>query len=236
MYTLKITDENTVITTVKESIVERSNAVDKIQIITNKMYRDQIDMTDVTVYMKYTLPVTKTIKMIKLIAHDINYETNYIQYIIPADARITAEPGDIEVTFTFYKLVKNLDDSITSYVRKTQSGIISITPLVPFDKYVPDEMLDGLDKQILSLMARQKDIEALNEAIYNGLVKELDIRYDDENDKITLTNREGDTGKGIKIDDLSSIIAEGMLGKDPDGEQDGVVNLDNVVQLDNLLK
>lgn len=52
MYTLKITDENTVITTVKESIVERSNVVDKIQIITNKMYRDQIDMTDATVYMK----------------------------------------------------------------------------------------------------------------------------------------------------------------------------------------
>ena len=30
MYTLKITDENTVVTTVKESIVERSNYVDKI--------------------------------------------------------------------------------------------------------------------------------------------------------------------------------------------------------------
>ena len=27
MYTLKITDENTVVTTVKESIVERSNSV-----------------------------------------------------------------------------------------------------------------------------------------------------------------------------------------------------------------
>ena len=44
MYTLKITDENTVVTTVKESIVERSNYVDKIQIVTSKMYREQIDM------------------------------------------------------------------------------------------------------------------------------------------------------------------------------------------------
>lgn len=40
MYTLKITDENTVVTTVKESIVERSNYVDKIQIVTSKMYRE----------------------------------------------------------------------------------------------------------------------------------------------------------------------------------------------------
>ena len=49
MYTLKITDENTVVTTVKESIVERSNYVDKIQIVTSKMYREQIDMSDTTV-------------------------------------------------------------------------------------------------------------------------------------------------------------------------------------------
>ena len=41
MYTLKITDENTVVTTVKESIVERSNYVDKIQILTSKMYRER---------------------------------------------------------------------------------------------------------------------------------------------------------------------------------------------------
>ena len=110
MYTLKITDENTVVTTVKESIVERSNYVDKIQIVTSKMYREQIDMSDATLYMKYTLPVTKKIKMTQLVAHDLNYEENYIQYLIPVDALITAEPGDIEVTFTFYKLVKEYEE------------------------------------------------------------------------------------------------------------------------------
>ena len=44
MYTLKITDENTVVTTVKESIVERSNFVDKIQIVTSKFYRLKSDI------------------------------------------------------------------------------------------------------------------------------------------------------------------------------------------------
>ena len=46
MYTLKITDENTVVTTVKESIVERSNYVDKIQIVTSKMYREHRSPAD----------------------------------------------------------------------------------------------------------------------------------------------------------------------------------------------
>ena len=90
MYTLKITDENTVVTTVKESIVERSNYVDKIQIVTSKMYREQIDMSDTTVYMKYKLPVSDKIKMTQLIINNLEYEQNYIQYLIPVDASLTA--------------------------------------------------------------------------------------------------------------------------------------------------
>lgn len=118
MYTLKITDENTVVTTVKESIVERSNYVDKIQIVTSKMYREQIDMSDTTVYMKYKLPVSDKIKMTQLIINNLEYEQNYIQYLIPVDAALTAEAGDIEVSFTFLKLVANEDGTYTSYIRK----------------------------------------------------------------------------------------------------------------------
>lgn len=51
MYTLRITDNNNVITTVKESLMEKSNCVNSIQIIINKLYKEQIDMTDTTAYM-----------------------------------------------------------------------------------------------------------------------------------------------------------------------------------------
>lgn len=74
MYTLKISDENTVTTTVKEKIIERSNYVDKIQIIVDKLYREQIDMTDATVWMKYKMPVTDKIKMTQLVINDAAYE------------------------------------------------------------------------------------------------------------------------------------------------------------------
>ena len=88
MYTLKITDENTVTTTVKETLMERSNYVDKIQIVTSKMYREQIDMSDATVYMKYKLPVSNKIKLTQLTVNNLEYETNYIQYLIPVDAAL----------------------------------------------------------------------------------------------------------------------------------------------------
>ena len=179
MYTLKITDENTVVTTVKESIVERSNYVDKIQIVTSKMYREQIDMSDTTVYMKYKLPVSDKIKMTQLIIH--------------------------------------------------------ITPLVQFDKYEPSELFTEIDQRLLAMEGMIKDLNAQNKATYEGMVK--DIRLNTENRKITLTDRNGeDTGNGIVVKDLSAMVAEDMTGKDPDGTQDGVVHLDQVVDLDKLLK
>ena len=235
MYTLKISDENTVTTTVKEKIIERSNYVDKIQIIVDKLYREQIDMTDA-----YKMPVTDKIKMTQLVINDAAYETDYIQYLIPADAYLTAEAGDIEVSFTFVKLVQNDDESTTSYVRKTTSGIIHISPLASFDKYEPSEMLDEIDQRLLEMIALQKNMKELNESIYNGMVK--DVRLDTENKKITLVNKEDeDTGNGIVVKDLSTLIAEDLTGKDPDGVQDGVVHVDQVpniqmADLDLLLK
>ena len=235
MYTLKINDDNTVTTTVKETLVERSNYVDKIQIVTSKLYREQIDMSDATLYMKYKLPVSNKIKMTQLTANDLEYETNYIQYLIPVDAALTAEAGDIEVSFSFLKLVANDDGTYTSYIRKTTSGVIHITPLVQFDKYEPSELFTEIDQRLLVMEGMIKDLDAQNKAAYEGMVK--DIRLNTEDRKITLTDRNGDdTGEGIIVKDLSAMVAEDMTGKDPDGTQDGVVHLDQVIDLDKLLK
>ena len=234
MYTLKISDDNTVTTTVKETLIERRNYVDRIQIVTNKLYREQIDMSDTTVYMKYKLPVSNKIKMTQLTINDLEYETNYIQYLIPVDAGLTAEAGDIEVSFTFLKLVANDDGTYTSYIRKTTSGVIHITPLTQFDKYEPSEMFTEIDQRLLAIEGYIKDLDALNKATYENAVK--DIRLDTEKRKVTLTNNDGeDTGKGIAMTDLSKMVSEDLTGKDPDGVQDGVVHLDQVIDLDKLL-
>lgn len=234
MYTLKISDDNTVTTTVKETLIERSNYVDRIQIVTNKLYREQIDMSDTTVYMKYKLPVSNKIKMTQLTVNNLEYETNYIQYLIPVDAGLTAEAGDIEVSFTFLKLVANDDGTYTSYIRKTTSGVIHITPLTQFDKYEPSEMFTEIDQRLLAIEGYIKDLDALNKATYENAVK--DIRLDTKKRKVTLTNNDGeDTGKGIAMTDLSKMVSEDLTGKDPDGVQDGVVHLDQVIDLDKLL-
>lgn len=237
MYTLRITDDNNVITTVKESLMEKSNCVNSIQIIINKLYKEQIDMTDTTAYMKYVLPVTKKIKMTQLIA-DTTTDESHILYTIPVTANISAEPGDIEVSFTFLKLVHDDEsDTTTSYVRKTESGLIHITKLAQFDSYEPSEMLTELDQRILILMATAEDIKKLGQATYDNMP--IDMKLDSEAKKLTLVNANGNTGEGIGIADLSDSIAKELTGTDPDGTQDGVTHIDKVTgvqSLDELLK
>lgn len=237
MYTLRITDDNNVITTVKESLMEKSNCVNSIQIIINKLYKEQIDMTDTTAYMKYVLPVTKKIKMTQLIA-DTTTDESHILYTIPVTANISAEPGDIEVSFTFLKLVHDKEsDTTTSYVRKTESGLIHITKLAQFDSYEPSEMLTELDQRILALMATAEDIKKLGQETYDNMP--IDMKLDSEAKKLTLVNANGNTGDGVGIADLSDSIAKELTGTDPDGTQDGVTHIDKVTgvqSLDELLK
>lgn len=237
MYTLRITDDNNVITTVKESLMEKSNCVNSIQIIINKLYKEQIDMTDTTAYMKYVLPVTKKIKMTQLIA-DTTTDESHILYTIPVTANISAEPGDIEVSFTFLKLVHDDESDITtSYVRKTESGLIHITKLAQFDSYEPSEMLTELDQRILALMATAEDIKKLGQATYDNMP--IDMKLDSEAKKLTLVNANGNTGDGVGIAELSDSIAKELTGTDPDGIQDGITHIDKVTgvqSLDELLK
>ncbi len=192
MYTLKITDDNTVVTTVKEQIIERSNCVDKIQVLVSKLYKDQIDMSKAKVYMKYVFPISKKIKTIRLIANNISYENDYIQYLIPAESELTSEAGDVEISFNF--IISNSDDTTqndtestdkNAYIRKTQSGYIQISPLATFDKYETYEAVVATDEEIPN-----------------------SVKLDSENKKIVLVNKYGDElGEGISMEGLSELLS-----------------------------
>ncbi len=234
MYTLTITNDNAVIGK-RSVIMEKSNCVDDIEIIVNKLYQGKLDIStdDTAVYMKYVTPVTHNIKMTKLVKSRIDNEKEIVIYTIPVTAYISAEPGDIEVSFTFLKLVPDEEtNEITSYIRKTQSGIIHITPLTQFDTYEPSELFTETDQRLLELIALEKDIKALNQQIYNGIP--TDLRINSEKNKVTLVNADGDTGEGVAISDLSDSIAKELVGVDPDGEQDGVTHIDKVTSVQNL--
>lgn len=240
MYTLLISENGSVTTTVYETIMQRSTNFNNIQVLIKKMYKG-VDITNASIYMKYVLPISKKIKMMHLELASDNYLSDHLQYIIPGNTLLTAEPGEIKVTFSIVKAGTTEDGQPAVAVEKTGEGTIKITPVAQWADFVPDEMLDEIDQRLIMLEARQKDQDALHQEMFQEMVN--DVRLDTDNKKLILTNKTGDIGAGVNVDDLSDLISNNIVGTDLDGVQDGVIQLDdllksnvNIVNLDKLVK
>ena len=58
MYTILVNDDNTLTTSIRERIMQRSKLVDSLHFLVYPTYKG-LDMTDFTVTMEYILPVSK---------------------------------------------------------------------------------------------------------------------------------------------------------------------------------
>lgn len=236
MYTLLISEDNSVTTSVYEPIMQRSLNVDNIQILVNRDYKG-IDLSNATVLMEYVLPSKRIFST--YLNFDGNYSMeNFIKYTIPANTMLTAEAGDILVSFTFVKTELDENNNPKAYVRKTQAGIIKITPISHWLDFIPDEHLTAIDQRLLAMEAAQKSQDSLNQEMFEQMAR--DITLDEEKKKILLESNSGPIGNGIDTNKLSEIIGSAIVGQDLDGVNDGVTHLDNIpdiqiVSLDSMV-
>ena len=61
MYTILVNDDNTLTTSVRERIMQRSKLVDSLHFLVSPTYKE-LDMTDFTVTLEYVLPISKKYK------------------------------------------------------------------------------------------------------------------------------------------------------------------------------
>ena len=235
MYTLLVNDENQVITTQKETIMQRTNCADKIQILIKKQYKD-VDMSNAIVYMEYKLPISNKLKLLQL--NKGTYKNDdYMQFIVPSDLQLTSEAGDIAVVFRIYSL-QFIDEKGVWVNRNSQEGYITITPLVPWSDIEIDEMFSGIDQRLIALEMLSQNIEAQTQMMYENMA--TDIVIDDE--KLHIATMNGVTGEGVALDDISEHTISQMIDVDMDGEADGVTYLDHifkdteVIDIDSLIK
>lgn len=152
MYTILINNDNTIISTVKTPIMQRSSLVDNIHILTPRMYKG-IDMNEYRVIMEYILPVSKKYKYIELTKKNENYNNEFLEYVIDGSTEFTAESGEIKITFTFFKIEQTQEGKIQQKVRKTDEGVIYITPTTAWSDFIPDEVLAPLDQRLIAIEA-----------------------------------------------------------------------------------
>lgn len=204
MYTILVNDDNTLTTSVRERIMQRSKLVDSLHFLVEPTYKE-LNIADFTVTLEYVLPISKKYKVETLIKSDELYKER-LEYKLPFDTNLTREYGDIEIQLTFTKVDLDEEGKDIQYVRKTSTTSITIVPISAWSDVIPDEALTDLDQKILKTDAQIKELCEMQE---NILVEKADnLVLDEENKELYLTAEGNQIGNKVKLSDLGNEIVQ----------------------------
>ena len=195
MYTILVKDNNELVTTVKERIMQRSKLVDNLHFLVDQTYKN-VDMSDFVVTMEYILPISREYKIETLVKSDELYKEK-IEYTLPFDTCLTKEHGKIEVQLTFTKVAMDADGNVVQQVRKTSPTSITIVPIAAWSNMIADSDLTALDQRIIMTQAM---VEAANETLAAIEMSKADnIVYDKDTNVLQLTANGNPIGDKIVL-------------------------------------
>lgn len=204
MYTILVNDDNTLTTSIRERIMQRSKLVDSLHFLVSPIYKG-LDMTDFTVTMEYILPVSKEYVSEVLVKSEELYK-EMLEYKLPFDTDLTKEAGEIEVKLTFSKVDLDEDGNDIQYVRKISATSITIVPIESWCDIIPDKALDAIDQRIIKTDAQIKALLEANEI--TRIEKADNLVLDSENKELYLTAEGNQIGDKVKLSDLGNEIVQ----------------------------
>ena len=230
MYTILVNNQNELITTVKERIMQRSKLVDKLHFLVDPMYKD-LDMSTFSVVMEYITPISREYKTEILVLSDELYKDK-LEYTLPFDTYLTKEGGKIEVQITFVRVEMDEEGNTTQRVRKTSPTTITVTPINAWSNIIPDDALTALDQRILMTQAM---IEATNEMNqYLNESKADDISYNEDTNELQLMAAGNTIGNKVIIKSDIADLKDGVPVVDFNTTSSGDKNTsdddDNVIE------
>lgn len=182
MYDIYIRNDNTVIVTGGNRIVQGSSMVDTVRVLVPKTYNETItDMSEFSCMMEYILPCSKKY-LVDVLVEDVppvdsedDVYKDYVVYKYEVDSELTSEPGDIEVQFTFAKaaVVDTYGIEIEpERLRKTKKTKITIVPIAKWSDIMVEMVnsedpeyhekplpVDILDKKLVDINAKYRKKE-----------------------------------------------------------------------------
>lgn len=181
-YVILVNDDNTMTTTQKRRIVQRSKLVDILWFLVPPKYNEH-NLSNFTVLLEYLLPVSRKYRA-EILTLDNEMYNGYLKYHLPFNTDLTSEAGDIEFVLTF--LLSDLDEkgNVIQRSRKVTGITITVVPISAWSDIIPDEALTALDQRILKTDAQIKALSDISESLYNA--KADDISYDEETNEIQL--------------------------------------------------
>ena len=198
MYTILVTSNNELTTSVKERIMQRSKLVDVLHFLVEPTYKGY-SMADFTVTLEYILPVSREYKTETLVKSEELYKDR-LEYKLPFDTELTKEAGKVEMQLTFTFVDLDASGNAIQRVRKTSPATIDIIPITAWSDIIPDSALSALDQRILKQDAQ---IRALSEiAIASTEGKADNLVYNKEDDTLQLSANGVGIGNKVSVKDM----------------------------------
>ena len=225
MYTILVTSNNELTTSVKERVMQRSKLVDTLHFLVEPNYKGY-SMADFTVTLEYILPVSREYKTETLVLSEELYKDR-LEYKLPFDTELTKEAGKVEMQLTFTFVDLDTSGNAIQRVRKTSPTTIDIIPITAWSDIIPDSALSALDQRILKQDAQ---IRALSEiAIASTEGKADNLVYNKEDDTLQLSANGVGIGNKVSVKDMmedgTPVVEFGFTsgGSSEDEDDDNVV-------------
>lgn len=205
-YVILINDDNTMTTTQKRRIVQRSKLVDDLWFLVNPIYNG-LNLTTFTVLLEYLSPVSHKYRTEILSLSEDTYN-GYLKYTLPFDTTLTAEAGKVELMISFISTELDSDGSSVQRVRKVSGSTIEIVPITAWSDIIPDEALSALDQRIIKTDAQLKALNDLSNAMYYSKADDLD--YNEDSNELQLLAAGREIGRKITIKMSEESIKDGI--------------------------
>lgn len=231
MYTILLNENNELITSVRERIMQRSKLVDNLHFLVDPDYKG-LNMAEFTFMMEYVLPISREYKSEILVKSNEMYKGK-LEFKLPLDTNITKEHGNVEIQLTMIKLELDADGNPTQRVRKTSPTVLTILPISAWSDIIPDNALTALDQRIIMTQAMVEAANEMNQYLYAS--KADDISYNEDTNEMQLLAAGNAIGSKVVIktgaaeleDGVPVIDLNGIVGGDTTPEDD---DDDNVVE------
>lgn len=236
-YTFLLEEDNSLVASRREVIMQKSKLVDDIHFLVNPKYKEN-DMSIFNVMLEYILPVSKEYHTVELIQDSEGYQ-EYIKYVVPFDTNLSSESGDVQLQLTFTFVGLDADGNVIQKVRKTKVGTLHVTPIANWSNFIPDSALSALDQRILKTQAQINELGYYAQVAIENQVDNL--HYDDINETIQLMAGQNAVGNAVSVRDMIAdgvpvVELEGFSGNVNDDKNDcdcGCNCEDNVVEFGN---
>ena len=157
MYTILVTQDDELVTSVRKRIMQRSKLVDTLHFLIDPLYNG-LDASKFTVRMEYFSPISKEPHTELLTLSEELYKEK-LEYKLPIDTTLTKEAGEVEVQLAFTMLEMDEEGNVIQRVRRTSPTTITVTPLSSWSNFPTDDSLNALDTAFLQLEGYMNRLE-----------------------------------------------------------------------------